>query len=208
MRSRRIQRLETDEADILLETNAEHFSLETTKLISRSRPMKLPSQPDGTRHHTRSRQVPIIKSHEVMGQLQSLLQHQRTLRHSLSEMRILYETRRSQSPKNMSRPDTQLTKIERADSTAANYANLPRRALTPLNVSGATIPDHSTSWVRTRQNDRSSGNDLIARSNTSGQISPLLTAQTPEEDDELRCALATPIDKPQSKGTQSTNKYI
>jgi len=45
MRSRRIQRLETDEADILLETNAEHFSLETTKLISRSRPMKLPSQP-------------------------------------------------------------------------------------------------------------------------------------------------------------------
>ncbi|KAF3610479.1 hypothetical protein DY000_02046160 [Brassica cretica] len=45
MRSRRIQRLETDEADILLDTNAEYFSLETTKLISRSRPMKLPSQP-------------------------------------------------------------------------------------------------------------------------------------------------------------------
>ena len=183
MRSRRIQRLETDEADILLETNAEHFSLETTKDRWNCHPslvrlIKDKTQPgrfwsmmmepgaagrrhpihkthktnyltirtDGTRHHTRSRQVPIIKSHEVMGQLQSLLQHHRTLRHSLSKMRILYETRGSQSPKNMSCHDTQPTKIERADSTAANYANLPRRALTPLNVSGATIPDHPTSW--------------------------------------------------------------
>ncbi|KAF2581948.1 hypothetical protein F2Q70_00011348 [Brassica cretica] len=49
--------------------------------------------------------------------------------------------------------------------------------------------------VRTRQNDRSSGDYLIARSNTSRQVSPLPTAQTPEEDDELQCALATPIDK-------------
>ncbi|KAL0658118.1 hypothetical protein Bca4012_078703 [Brassica carinata] len=52
--------------------------------------------------------------------------------------------------------------------------------------------------VRTQQNDRSSGDDLIARSNTSGQVSPLPTTQTHEEDDGLRCALATPIDKPQS----------
>ena len=81
-----------------------------------------------------------------MGQLQSLLQHHLTLRHSLSEMRILYETQGYQSPKNMSRHDTQLTKLERADSTAANYANLPRRALTPLNALGATIPDHPSSW--------------------------------------------------------------
>ncbi|KAL0836245.1 hypothetical protein Bca101_088134 [Brassica carinata] len=52
--------------------------------------------------------------------------------------------------------------------------------------------------VWTRQNDKRSGDDLIARSNTPGQVSPLPTAETPEEDDELRCALATPIDKPQS----------
>ncbi|KAL0668352.1 hypothetical protein Bca4012_031056 [Brassica carinata] len=49
--------------------------------------------------------------------------------------------------------------------------------------------------VQTRQNDRSSGDYLIARSNTSRQVSPLPTAQTLEEDDELQCALATPIDK-------------
>ncbi|KAF3592644.1 hypothetical protein DY000_02020798 [Brassica cretica] len=92
--------------------------------------------------------------------------HHQTLRHSLSEMRILYETRRSQSPKNMSRHDTQLTKIERADSTAANYANLPRRALTPSNVSGATIPDHPTSWG-------SDPHRLLRRMTSSDARSPL-----------------------------------